>query len=46
MSELPVLERIGRYKYTEEKDIQKAYEGIEKQIDKEILALSASKEVE
>ena len=46
LSELPVLERIGRYKYIEEKDIKEAYEDIEKQIDKEVSALTASKEVE
>jgi len=46
LSELDVRERIGRFKYTEEKDIKEVYEDIEKQIDKEVLALSASKEVE
>jgi V/A-type H+-transporting ATPase subunit A len=46
LTELPVLERIGRFKYTEEKDIKDAYEDINKQIEKEISALVASKEVE
>ncbi len=46
LSDLPVRERIGRYKYTEEKDIKEAYEDIEKQIEKEISALITSKEVE
>lgn len=46
LSEIPVRERIGRYKYTEEKDIVEAYENIDKQIDKELSELIASKEVE
>lgn len=46
LSDLPVRERIGRYKYTEEKDIKEAYENINSQIEKEISALTASKEVE
>lgn len=46
LSELPVRERIGRFKYTEEKDIQEAFDNIKKQIETEISALIASKEVE
>ncbi|NLJ58458.1 MAG: V-type ATP synthase subunit A [Tissierellia bacterium] len=46
LTELPVRERIGRYKYTEEKQIKEAYEAIDKQIDKEINDLIASKEGE
>jgi len=46
LSELPVKEKIGRYKYIEEKDIQEAYENVKKQIETEISALVASKEVE
>ncbi|MEL7649658.1 MAG: V-type ATP synthase subunit A [Sedimentibacter sp.] len=46
LSELPVREKIGRFKYTEEKDIQGAFDGITKQIESEIAALVASKEVE
>ena len=46
LSELPVRERIGRYKYTEEKNINDAFEDVNKQIEKEISALIASKEVE
>lgn len=46
LSELPVREKIGRYKYIEEKQITEVYDEIDKQIDKEISALVASKEVE
>ena len=46
LSELPVLEKIGRFKYTEEKNIKEAFEDISSQIDKEVSALVASKEVE
>ena len=46
LSDLPVRERIGRFKYTEEKDIKLAYENINSQVEKEISALIASKEVE
>lgn len=46
LSDLPVRERIGRFKYTEEKNIQEAYDNIRKQIETEISALVASKEVE
>lgn len=46
LSELPVRERIGRFKYTEEKDIQESFDNIKKQIETEISALTAGKEVE
>lgn len=46
LSELPVKEKIGRYKYIEEKDIKEAFEDVKKQIETEISALVASKEVE
>ncbi len=46
LSDLPVKERIGRFKYTEEKDIQEAFENIKKQLEAEISALVASREVE
>lgn len=46
LSDLPVKERIGRFKYTEEKNIEEAYENIKKQLEAEISALVASKEVE
>jgi len=45
LSELPVRERIGRFKYTEEQNIQEAYDKISAQIIEEIEALTASKEV-
>ncbi len=43
---LPVKERIGRFKYTEEKNIQEAYDSIRAQIEAEINAIVSSKEVE
>lgn len=46
LSDLPVREKIGRYKYTEEKDIAGVYEDIRKQIETEMSALVASREVE
>ena len=46
LSDLPVRERIGRFKYTEEKDIQENFDIIKKQIETEISALVAGKEVE
>nr|WP_300089800.1 V-type ATP synthase subunit A [Sedimentibacter sp.] len=46
LSDLPVRERIGRFKYTEEKDIAGVYEDIRKQIETEMSALVASREVE
>ena len=46
LSELPVREKIGRFKYVEENDIVVAYDNIVKQLDEEISALLASKEVE
>jgi len=46
LSELPVREKIGRFKYTEENDINVAYDNIVKQLNEEISALLASKEVE
>lgn len=46
LESLPVKERIGRFKYTEEKNIQEAYDSIRAQIEKEISALVSSKEVE
>ncbi|MFA9421985.1 MAG: V-type ATP synthase subunit A [Sedimentibacter sp.] len=46
LSNLPIKEKIGRYKYTEEKDIKEAFESIKKQMKAEISALVASKEVE
>lgn len=46
LSELPVREKIGRFKYTEEKEVATAYDNINKQIDEEISTLIASKEVE
>jgi len=46
LSELPVREKIGRFKYVEEDDITDAYDNIVKQLDEEISALLASKEVE
>jgi V/A-type H+-transporting ATPase subunit A len=46
LSELPVRERIGRYKYIEEKDIEEVFEDINKQIKEQLSAAVASKEVE
>ncbi|NYB74591.1 V-type ATP synthase subunit A [Sedimentibacter hydroxybenzoicus DSM 7310] len=46
LSDLPVRERIGRFKYTEEKDIQESFDSIYKQIEAEVSALIAGKEVE
>jgi len=46
LSDLPVRERIGRFKYTEEKDIQESFDNIKKQLETEISALIAGKEVE
>lgn len=46
LSEIPVREKIGRFKYTEEKDIQEAFDNIKKQIETEIAALVSGKEVE
>lgn len=46
LSELPVREKIGRFKYIEEQNIQDAYANIAKQIDEEVDALTSSKEVE
>ncbi|MDF2948661.1 MAG: synthase, subunit [Sedimentibacter sp.] len=46
LSDLPVRERIGRFKYTEEKNIQEAYDNIKAQVEKEMSALVSSKEVE
>ncbi len=43
---LSVREKIGRFKYTEEKDVQEAYENIKKQIETEMSALVSGKEVE
>lgn len=43
---LPVRERIGRFKYTEEKNVQEAFDDIKKQIETEISALVSSKEAE
>ncbi|WP_326911089.1 V-type ATP synthase subunit A [Sedimentibacter sp. MB31-C6] len=46
LSELPVRERIGRFKYTEEKDVENVFEEIKKQIETEMSSLVTSKEVE
>ncbi len=46
LSDLPVRERIGRFKYTEEQNIQEAYDMINKQIEAEVKALVSGKEVE
>ncbi len=46
LSNLPVKEKIGRFKYTEEKDIKEVFEDIKKQLKSEISALVVSKEVE
>lgn len=46
LENLTVRERIGRFKYTEEKNIQEVFESVKKQIEAEIGALVASKEVE
>ncbi|MGB4439497.1 MAG: V-type ATP synthase subunit A [Sedimentibacter sp.] len=46
LADLPAKEKIGRFKYTEEKDIKEVFESIKKQIETEISALVASKEVE
>ncbi|MDD4779889.1 MAG: ATP synthase subunit A [Tissierellia bacterium] len=46
LSELPVRERIGRYKYIEEKNIETAFDEVNKQIEEEISESVASKEVE
>ncbi len=43
---LPVRERIGRFKYTEEKGVQEAFDNIKKQIETEMSALVSSKEAE
>ncbi|HBD63922.1 MAG TPA: V-type ATP synthase subunit A [Clostridiales bacterium] len=43
---LPVRERIGRFKYTEESKVSETFENIRKQIETEISALTAGKEVE
>ena len=45
LTELDVREKIGRYKYTEEQNIKEAYEKISNQINDEVEALVASKEV-
>ncbi|MDF2676899.1 MAG: V-type synthase subunit, partial [Bacillota bacterium] len=45
LTDLPVREKIGRYKYIEEQDIKEAYDRISKQINDEVEALVASKEV-
>lgn len=46
LADLAVKEKIGRFKYTEEKDIAEAFDNIKKQIETEMSALVASKEVE
>lgn len=46
LENLTVKEKIGRFKYTEEKNIQEAFASIKKQIEIEISALVSSKEVE
>ena len=46
LADLAVKEKIGRFKYTEEKDIQEAFDNIKNQIETEMSALVASKEVE
>ena len=45
LSELPVREKIGRFKYIEENDIEIAYDNIINQLHEEISVLLASKEV-
>ena len=46
LSELSVREKIGRFKYIEEKDISVAYDSIISQLNEEISSLLASKEGE
>ncbi len=46
LSELPVREKIGRFKYIEEKEISASYNNIYNQINEEISSLVASREVE
>lgn len=46
LESLPVREKIGRFKYTEEENVQKAFDSIKDQIEKEIKALVSSKEVD
>lgn len=46
LSELSVREKIGRFKYVEEKDISVGYDSIISQLNEEISALLASKEGE
>lgn len=46
LENLPVREKIGRFKYTEENNIETAFEEIKKQIETEITALTAGKEGE
>ncbi|WMJ78156.1 MULTISPECIES: V-type ATP synthase subunit A [unclassified Sedimentibacter] len=46
LSDLPVREKIGRFKYTEEKNVQEAFDSIKKQLETEMSALVSSKEVE
>ncbi|HAQ40315.1 MAG TPA: V-type ATP synthase subunit A [Clostridiales bacterium] len=46
LSDIPVREKIGRFKYTEEKDIQEAFDSIKKQVETEISALVSGREVE
>ena len=45
LSEIPVREKIGRFKYIEEKEIAESYENVNRQIDQEISSLVASREV-
>ncbi|MGD9567640.1 MAG: V-type ATP synthase subunit A [Sedimentibacter sp.] len=46
LSDIPVRERIGRFKYTEEKNVQEVFDDIKNQVETEIRALVSSKEVE
>lgn len=46
LSELPVREKIGRFKYVEEKEISDSYKNIYNRINEEISSLVASREVE
>jgi V/A-type H+-transporting ATPase subunit A len=46
LENLPVRERIGRFKYTEENNVQETFDSIKKQIEEEISALVSGKEVD
>ena len=40
MTSLPVLEKIGRFKYVKEEDVQKTYEEIQKDLNNEFNKLT------